>query len=130
MLLSAAIWGAITYFTNYQISWMAIGVGFVVGFGVKWLGKGSSAIFGLLAAVLALVGCLLGNLFFYCGILAREYQMGFMEVLTQVIAAPDIMVELFKVGFQIMDVLFYGLAIYVGFQVATSKPKRVAPPQA
>jgi hypothetical protein len=29
MLASAIVWGAVTYFTEYQIGWMAIGVGFL-----------------------------------------------------------------------------------------------------
>jgi hypothetical protein len=40
MLVSAIVWGAITYFTEYQIGWMAIGVGFLVGLAIKFFGRG------------------------------------------------------------------------------------------
>jgi len=38
MLISAVLWGLITYFTEYQISWMAMGVGFFVGLVIQKLG--------------------------------------------------------------------------------------------
>jgi hypothetical protein len=130
MLISAAIWGVITYLTNYQIGWMAIGVGFVVGFAVKWFGRGNSVLYGLIAAVLALIGCVLGNLLFYCGIIAREYGMDFIEVLALVIADPGGIIVLLKAGFQFMDLVFYAIALYVGFRTAYTRPKRIPAPQA
>ena len=36
MLVGAIVWGAVTYFTEYQIGWMAIGVGFLVGLAIKF----------------------------------------------------------------------------------------------
>jgi hypothetical protein len=81
MLVSAVIWGLITYFTEYQISWMAIGVGFFVGIAIQKLGKGKSLIFGISGAILSLLGCLLGNYLFYNGILAREWEAPYISVL-------------------------------------------------
>lgn len=69
MLVGAIVWGAITYFTQYQIGWMSIGVGFLVGVAIRFFGQGKTLIFGVSAAALALIGCLLGNLIFYSGIL-------------------------------------------------------------
>ena len=45
MLVSAIIWGVISYVTEYQIGWMAIGVGFLVGIAVKFFGKGKRMMF-------------------------------------------------------------------------------------
>ena len=123
MFIAAAVWGAVTYFTNYKIGWIAIGLGFAVGFGVKGLGRGKSVLFGLIAGVLSLIGCMLGNLLFYCGILAREYQMGLVDVLTRVLTDPGIVMTLFRVGFDVMDILFYGLAAYFGFQTVCGKQR-------
>ena len=39
-VLGAAVWAGVTVATGYQIGWMAVGVGFVVGFTVRLLGKG------------------------------------------------------------------------------------------
>lgn len=78
MLVSAALWGFLTFITEIQISWMAIGLGFLVGFAVNKLGKGNTMIYGIIGAGLSLLGCMLGNLFFYSGVLAREYDVPFL----------------------------------------------------
>jgi hypothetical protein len=123
MLISAILWGTITYFTEYQISWMAIGVGFFVGFAVNRLGKGNTLIYGISAAVLSLVGCILGNFLFYNGILAKEWEVPFFDVLFAILLQPEAILEIFIVAFDFMDLLFYGIAAYVGFRMATSEIK-------
>ena len=121
MLISAIVWGLISYFTEYQISWMAIGVGAFVGFAVKKLGKGKSLIFGISGAFLSLFGCLLGNFLFYNGILAREWGVPFFTVLLTLSFDPATILEIFTVAFDIRDLLFYGLAAYIGFRAAIKK---------
>ena len=118
MLVSAVIWGLITYFTEYQISWMAIGVGFFVGIAIQKLGKGKSLIFGISGAILSLLGCLLGNYLFYNGILAREWEAPYFGVLLAISLDPAAVIELFTMAFDIMDLLFYGVAAYIGFRAA------------
>lgn len=118
MLVGAIIWGAVTYFTKYQIGWMAIGVGFLVGFSVKLLGKGKSMIFGISAAVLSLLGCVLGNLLVYSGIIAREEGVSFLEVFFVLLLTPAAALEVFTIAFDFMDILFYAIAAYVGFSTA------------
>ena len=118
MLVSAVIWGLITYFTEYQISWMAIGVGFFVGIAIQKLGKGKSLIFGISGAILSLLGCLLGNYLFYNGILAREWEAPYFSVLLAISLDPATILELFTMAFDIMDLLFYGVAAYIGFRAA------------
>jgi hypothetical protein len=70
-LLGAAAWAAITYFTEYQIGWIAIIVGFLVGFGVRTLGKGIDKIYGIIGGVIALGSVLLGNFLASMGFLAK-----------------------------------------------------------
>lgn len=123
MLVGAAIWGAITYFTEYQIGYMAIGVGFLVGIAFRFFGKGHNLIFGLSSAVLALIGCVLGNFLFYVGAIAREESTSFLEVLFFFITNPFSVIELFTIAFDFRDLLFYGIAAYVGFRVALDKPQ-------
>lgn len=115
MLVSAVIWGAVTYFTEYQIGWMAIGVGYLIGIAVKFFGKGKTMIFGISSAGLALVGCALGNLLFYSGVIAREESAAFLEVFFFFLFSPAAAVELFTLAFEFMDIWFYALAAYVGF---------------
>lgn len=118
MLVGAVVWGAVTYFTEYQIGWMAIGIGFLVGIAVKFFGRGKSMIFGISSALLALIGCVLGNLLFYSGAIAREESAPFLEVLFFFLTTPAAMIELFSIAFDFMDILFYALAAYAGFSAA------------
>ena len=118
MLASAIVWGAITYFTEYQIGWMAIGVGFLVGFAIRFFGRGKTITFGISGAVLALIGCVLGNLLFYSGIIAREEGVSFLEIFFFLLLSPAAAIEVFTIAFEFMDILFYALAAYAGFSAA------------
>lgn len=123
MLVGATIWGVITYFTQYQIGYMSIGLGFLVGIAFRFFGKGHSLIFGLSSAVLSLIGCVLGNFLFYVGVIAQSESTAFLEVLFFLITNPFSVIELFTLAFDVRDLLFYALAAYVGFRVALDTPK-------
>jgi hypothetical protein len=114
MVIGAVLWAVITVVTDYQIGWMAIGVGFLVGLGVQLLGKGLSSSFGVAAAVLAGVGCLLGNFLVIIGFVSQEFGLTYGEIFAELDGAT--MVELMTATFQPMDLLFYGLAIYTGYR--------------
>lgn len=118
MLVGAVVWGAVTYFTEYQIGWMAVGVGFLVGIAIKFFGRGKTLIFGISGAGLALIGCLLGNLIFYAGIIAREQSVSFLEVFFLLLVTPAAAFEIFTIAFDFMDILFYALAAYAGFSAS------------
>lgn len=118
MLVGAIVWGAITYFTQYQIGWIAIGIGFLVGFAIKTFGNGKTMIFGISGAVLALIGCLLGNLMFYSGVIAREEGVSFLNVFFYLLSNPAAAMEIFTIFFDFMDLVFYALAAYAGFSTA------------
>jgi len=126
MLVSAAVWGAVTYFTEYQIGWMAIGVGFLVGIAVKFFGKGKTPIYGIISAGFALLGCVLGNLLFYSGFIAKEEGAAFLEVFFFFLITPAATIEIFSIAFEFMDILFYGLAAWVGYSTALDIRRRRA----
>jgi hypothetical protein len=121
-LIGAVIWAAVTYITEYQIGWLALGVGFLVGLGVRYLGKGIDTIFGVAGGVIALFSVALGNFLTALGYVAKAYEMGFLEVLQQF--DYTLTFELMRVTFTAMDVLFYGLAIYAGYRYSFRKISR------
>src|SRR5260221_13726610 len=49
-IIGAVIWAAVTVATGYQIGWMAVGVGFLVGVAVRKYGKGLTPMFGVIGA--------------------------------------------------------------------------------
>ncbi len=119
MIVSGALWAAITVATNYQIGYMAIAVGLIVGFTVRYLGKGIDQIFGIIGAVLALLGCILGNVLSIVGFVADAEGLGYFETLGIVdySLVPGILIE----SSGPIDLLFYGIAIYEGYKFAFRK---------
>lgn len=99
---------------------MAVGVGFLVGFAVRFGGKGIDPIFGYLGAILSLLGCLLGNLFSAMGFFAEVQSVSFFDVLGGL--NVSLAVELLKVTFPPMDILFYGIAVYEKLPVLACSP--------
>ncbi len=61
-LAGALAWGAVALGTGAIVAVVAIGVGAIVGFGVRVFGQGVTDVFALAAAGLAVFGCALGNL--------------------------------------------------------------------
>lgn len=117
-IVAAIIWGIISYATGYQIGFMAIGVGFLVGYAVKYSGKGITMPFGIVGAALALLGCMLGNLFMATIILSRLEDSSVLVVFIALLTSPAIVVELFKETFSPIDLLFYAIAIYEGYRLS------------
>jgi hypothetical protein len=114
----AGLWALVTVLTGYQIGWMAIGVGFLVGLAVRLAGKGTTSTFQVLAAALALGGCLVGNLLTICIVGADKLGVP----LTQMILGltPDFVVDTMSAMFSPIDLLFYGLAVYAGYKYSVA----------
>jgi hypothetical protein len=113
-VVGATVWAITTALTNYQIGWMAVGVGCLVGFAVRRFGKGIDTSFGIAGAGLSLLGCLAGNLLTVCIVVSRQQSIALLDVLSRL--NPEIAVELMKVTFSPMDLLFYGIAVYEGYR--------------
>jgi hypothetical protein len=106
--VSAGVWAAITIATNVQIGWMAIGVGFLCGFGVRALGKGQGVPFRVVGAACSLLGIVLGNAFTIIHVLGKEGMS---------IGVGDAIRGVFETAGPI-DYLFYAIGIWQGWKVA------------
>lgn len=113
-LVGAAIWAAVTVTTQYQIGFMAIGVGIFAGLGVRYLGGGSGSTYGVLGAVFALIGCALGNILSAIAFIAANDGAPFMEALGQFDWSRSI--DLLTATSSPMDFVFYAIAVYEGFK--------------
>lgn len=133
-LLGAFLWALITFFAKYQIGYMAIGVGLLVGFAVRFTGKSDGIIFGIIGAVFAVLGCYIGNIGSVVAMVADKSGREIVDVLKLV--DPLILLGAPFEDISPIDFLFYGLAAYEGFRlaIAPQKPKEVkveeTPPQA
>jgi hypothetical protein len=110
----AVLWGLLSYLSSYQIGFMAIGVGFLVGFAVRKFGAGMDIKFGIAGAVLSLYGCVAGNIFLVCLAVSKEYGIPLSEIMSAM--NFETMWIFLKAGFEPIDVLFYGIALYFGYR--------------
>ena len=67
-----------------------------------------------MGAVLALLGCLLGNLLSVCIMISQQENIAMLSLISRL--TPGIIAEIMKVTFHPMDVLFYAIAVYEGYK--------------
>jgi hypothetical protein len=120
-LAAAVAWGAITAATNYRIGFMAIGVGLLVAFAVRFAGGGHDTRFAYISGALSLLGCVLGNFFAACALIAVQQHADVIG--TIMLIAPHI-VDFMRETFRPMDLLFYGIGAYFGYKYAMAPLQR------
>jgi hypothetical protein len=116
--VSAVVWAVITVETRLQISFIAIGVGFLVAYSVRSAGGGHSSAFAQIGGVCALLACLMGNLLSASAIAAQDQGHSVVSVFIQALAAPDQAVRLMQMTFNPMDLVFYALAVYEAYKLS------------
>lgn len=118
-LVGAAIWAVVTDATGFQIGWMAVGVGFLVGFAVQYLGKGIERPYQYVGAICALLGCVLGNYFAIAGTVAQDMHLDFFTLISRI--PIDKAFDAMRAAFQPMDALFYAIAVYEGYRFSLKR---------
>ncbi len=115
-MVAAALWGGLAALTHYKIGFAAVGVGYLVGLAVRKAGNGHSAKFGYVGAVLALVGCVAGDVFSDVAMVVRETSLPVGNVVGQMLSNPALAFKLLKAGFSPLDALFYFFALSAGYR--------------
>lgn len=113
-LAGAILWGAISVATGYQIGYLAIAIGALVGFSIRYFGKGIDPVFGVTGAALAVLSCFVGNFFSIIGVLANQESLGYLETFLSFDYAY--FVPVMSETFSPVDLFFYGLAGYEGYK--------------
>jgi len=125
--VGAGAWALVTVVTNYQIGWMAIGVGFLVGWAVRLAGKGTGTAFRVVGAALSLGGCVAGNLLTGCVIAARHLNVPMTALVAGL--TPVVALDMLSAMFSPMDLLFYALAVYQGYRFSIEATAEATAPQ-
>jgi hypothetical protein len=113
--LAAAVgWAAFAVLTTSMWAPVAVGVGAAVGYGMLKGGKGTTPTFGVAAAGLAVVAIVVGNSWAACGFLARANHLSVFQLIRTLPLSAY--VGLTMETFELMDVLFYGLAVYWAYR--------------
>lgn len=120
-IVGAIAWGLVSVSTGYQIGYMVIGVGFLVGIAMRQ-GKGVTPVFGIIGAALSLLSCVMGDYFSIIGFVSKEYEISFMDALTGIDFGEisSLMME----NLASMTIVFYGIALYEGYKLSFSEQKQ------
>jgi len=118
-LAGASLWCVFTVVTGWQISYLAMLIGAGVGFAFAMFGKIVEKKFAYLSAFIALLSVVFGNFLTIIALIASYYDLNFFEVLGSVDFSyiPEVLIE----SFHVMDVLFYGVAMVLGYRFAFRK---------
>jgi len=111
-IIGAITWAVVTVTTKYQIGFMAVGVGALVGFALR-LGSGGK-LYGVLGAFLALFGCILGNYFSLIAFASAEQHVSFFTMLDR--ADSSKVISAMWEDFMSTSILFYAIAAYEGYK--------------
>lgn len=117
-LVAAALWGALAALTHFKIGYAAVGVGFLVGVSVRGAGNGHSPKFGYVGAVLALFGCIAGDLLSDVVMSIGGTGVSYWQVALGFLVRPGLAFAILKAGFGPLDALFYFFALSAGYRNA------------
>lgn len=118
-LVGAIIWAIVTLILEWQIGFMAIGMGILVGNVVRWMGKGVDMKFGVTGAGLAALGCVAGNVLTTAIVISQLEEFGSLSsVLLTFVLLPRFAFELMIETGSPVDIIFYGIALYFGYKNA------------
>ncbi len=121
--LGALAWLGLTAFTSFQVGWMAIAIGVGIGGIVRVAGKGIDRDFGLIAAILALVGSGAGTLLSACWMLAvQSEQTAFMDLLFSL--TPGLIGQLYAGMLSPMNMAYYGAAAIAAYWLGIRRIRR------
>jgi hypothetical protein len=113
-LVGAIIWGLFTAITKWEIGWIALGIGALTGMGVRYFGNGHDPRFGAIGAILAGIGCFVGNVLaiYFMAVSLRPDLAG------RILQHIDVLIQVMGANMTFIDGLFYLIAIYEGFKFA------------
>ena len=130
-LIGAFVWGQIVKLTEYEVGYVAIGVGFLCGWAVGFFSQGGRGIpFQFIAAVTSVLGIFFGKYYAIYLILVKEYGPEFSKAVS--LFSKDYFEffrEIISEVSELIDFLFYGLAIYYAWKMLAQKTSLPGKPQ-
>ena len=130
-IIGGVIWWVIVVVTDYEIGFMAVGLGFLTGFGVLLVSGGKRGVpLQAVAVVSGVLGIVLGKYFLYVYFLRQvvEEQFGRAAASTVTLLSGDVLdafVTDFTVVFSGWDILWVALAIYTAWKIPSGSGLRI-----
>jgi hypothetical protein len=119
-ILGALAGALIIVTTNHRIGLVPVGIGFLVGVAIERFGGGDRRL-PFAGAVIALLGCLLGDLFADTHILGRDAHLSSFDVVQHHLHAVW---RFYTDSFGVFEGVFYAIAAWAGFGFAQRGVRR------
>jgi hypothetical protein len=121
-IIGAIILAFVNFKTNNPISWTVIALGFLVGYAVRTFGKGSDRVFGVVGAVISLIGCKLTDLAAFMLYYSSQGNIPLLTLFPQM--APGFVLDLVIKSFYPMDALYYPITAFIAYKVSIISSKK------
>lgn len=121
--IGALLWITISYIFRWQINYMAIAVGALVGTFVSKYNQSASLAAGVIAAITAALACVIGDFIITMQDISEHLEMSYSQIFEQY-NTRDIM----KAHLNSLDLyscFFYGLALVIAFILGKSDYKEL-----
>jgi hypothetical protein len=115
IVIFCALWMALSSLTNRVFPWMTVLLGAMLGFAIRRAGRGVDWQFPVMAAVLTLLGALLGNIAIAASYTAESFDTGTLQILRAVTSMtwPVFFDEVLTVADAFYAALAAGLAAFL-----------------
>ena len=124
VLAGAALWGVAAAMVRNEAGWMAMVVGLIVGFCVRFCGRGSHSFFSMTGATMTVAGCAAGRVLAISILAAHDGHQPLMAYLRDVNLTRAGLMLRSHVGTQ--DLVFVGMAALIAYGLSVRKPKESA----
>jgi len=115
-VIGALLWAGFVYVTNYELGLIAVAVGALVGIAVREAGQGVDSKFGVLGALCAAFGWVLGTMLVVLAMVSKAADVGMLEAAGRLGLGGCISLAL-ENG-DAMELLFLAIAVYEGWKFA------------
>jgi hypothetical protein len=131
-IVGGVVWGLIVKWTDYEVGFVAWGIGFLVGLAIVTATRGARGLVLQVVAVLcALVGIVVGKYLSFAWVLqevAERETQGLVEISVLSTDTVDLFLEELGTVFDWIDILWVGLAVYTAWRAL--QPEEPAPAEA
>lgn len=115
-IAGAFAWGAVALGTGAIIAVVAIGVGALVGFGVRVFGRGVTDVYAIVATCMAILGCAAGNLLALILFELAALDLSISQAIS--LLDPERLLADFVGTLGIMELFYWLVAAYSGWWLA------------
>jgi hypothetical protein len=135
-IVGGIVWGLIVKWTDYEVGFVAWGIGFLVGIAVLAATRGARGpVFQVVAVLCALVGILVGKYLSFAWVLqevAERETQGALEISVLSMDTFELFRDELDTVFDWIDILWVGLAVYTAWralQPEEPEPEPAPPPR-